>query len=229
MYFYNTYQMPQESLANTVEYYFPHDDASLSARTVNKATLALNETSMGRPLGEYLLGIAMVFKRVDGGNGAYFMQKVSSSAFRAYFPTVFAIKEPLPNLFLMLLALLVGFFLIARSVVRKISFHFDSESETGASGNLAEFIRHNIVGLSLFAFVFLYAYISVTGNLNIGFRHLFPILPFAYILTAIGIFGFLKRISPHAKQIWGSFHYHFAPFPGGRNAKGLPGLHVIFQ
>jgi hypothetical protein len=39
----------------------------------------------------------------------------------------------------------------------------------------------------------LYAYLSITGNLNIGFRHLFPILPFAYILTAKGVLEFLKK------------------------------------
>ena len=67
----------------------------------------------------------------------------------------------------------------------------------------SSFIRHNIAVLSMSAFVFLYAYVSITGNLNIGFRHLFPILPFAYILTAKVLFDFLGRINDHAKKIWG--------------------------
>ena len=76
---------------------------------MNKALLALDKNNFTKPLSEYVLGVGMVFKRVAGGNGAYFMGAVSSKAFPAYFPTVFTLKEPLPSLFLMLLALGISF------------------------------------------------------------------------------------------------------------------------
>jgi phosphatidylglycerophosphate synthase len=180
-------------MAETIEYYFPHNDPSPKAVMTNKIALALNENPVTRPMSEYLLGIAMVFKRVDGGNGAYFMQKVSGKAFTAYFPTVFALKEPLPILFLMLLALSLGFVYIFKS---------DCKSP-GEKNVLANFLRHRLTGLSMFAFIALYSYVSITGNLNIGFRHLFPILPFAYILTAKVIFDFIKRADEHNRKIWG--------------------------
>lgn len=56
------------------------------------------------------------------------------------------------------------------------------------------YIRHNIAILSMAAFIALYAYISITGNLNIGLRHLFPIFPFIYILTTVAIFRFYKKV-----------------------------------
>jgi hypothetical protein len=191
-YFAVIYKMPEEKLAQTIEYYFPKSDTARNPAMVNKVSNALNKSFITRPLSEYFLGIAMVFKRVDGGNGAYFMQKVSSKAFPAYFPTVFAIKEPLVNLFFMLLAIIVSFSAGLKSIFRDWK-----------NWKLASLIRHNIISLSLFSFIFLYAYISITGNLNIGFRHLFPILPFAYILTAKALFAFLKRLDVHAKMIWG--------------------------
>jgi hypothetical protein len=53
-------------------------------------------------------------------------------------------------------------------------------------------------------FVFLYAYVSITGNLNIGFRHLFPILPFIFILVAKEV-AFLGSAlgKKYQKYFWG--------------------------
>ena len=90
VYFVNIYKMPQQKLASTIECYFPQNSSSASAVAVNKITHKLNGNLVGRPLAEYFLGIAMVFKRVDGGNGAYFMHQVSNHGFLSYFPTVFS-------------------------------------------------------------------------------------------------------------------------------------------
>lgn len=204
VYFVNIYKMPAEKLSETIEYYFPAEDNSKKARMVNKISNHLNENILARPLSEYFLGMAMVFKRLDGGNSAYFMQEVSSTAFPAYFPIVFAIKEPLVNLFFMLLAVTIAFSRGAVSVTRKLSYHLNQNAEPDQKDwSVASFIRHNISVIGLFSFIFLYAYISITGNLNIGLRHLFPILPFAYILTAKVLFDFLKRINIQTKKIWG--------------------------
>lgn len=198
VYFVNIYRMPEQKLAATIENYFPHDDNSAAARTVNHVAVTLDKSIATRPLSAYLLGIAMVFKRVDGGNGAYFMGQVSSHAFRAYFPTVFAIKEPLVNLLLMLLALGISLAHGFKNLAKK----FSGEEPAGEEWRFSHFVRHNIISISLLGFIILYAYVSITGNLNIGFRHLFPILPFAYLLVTKVIFDFLKRLNTSARFNW---------------------------
>jgi len=199
VYFINTYQMPAESLAKTIDFYFsPTDTTNLKNVYTNRVLHALNDNMFLRPMSEYILGIAMVFKRVAGGNGAYFLGQVSSKAFPAYFPTVFVLKEPLAMLFLMILAAGIAFFRETQSLYGKMKLSFREKFSS-----LVQYFRHHVTILSMLGFVFLYSYLSITGNLNIGFRHLFPILPFIYILVTVAIFGFLKRIQDvHTKKIW---------------------------
>lgn len=190
VYFFNTWKMPTEKLDSIINYQFNPQSQVNAARIMNKTLLSLNQNSLGKPLAEYLLGVGMVFKRVAGGNGAYFMGEVSSQAFPLYFPIVFILKEPLVNLFFILLSLTIPFLVFFRYSISKEKIPF------------ASFIRLNISSLAMISFVFLYSYVSLTGNLNIGFRHLFPILPFIYILTAKTIFGFMRKLAPSSRFIW---------------------------
>jgi hypothetical protein len=200
VYFVNIYDMPKEKLAETIEYYFPHDDISQRAVLTNKFLLILDKNNVTKPLSEYILGIAMVFKRVGGGNGAYFMGQVSGKSFPAYFPTVFLIKEPLPNLLFMFSAILISLAAFIKFIVSAFRRPLKNVWE-----DVIHHLRVNVTSVSLAAFIILYSYISVTGNLNIGFRHLFPILPFIYILTAKVIFDFWKKLhSRKNKIIFGS-------------------------
>jgi hypothetical protein len=193
LYTLNTFHMPTAKLADIINYQFSPKSEMASAKTVNRVLLSLDGNNLTKPLAEYFLGVGMVFKRVAGGNGAYFMGQVSSKAFPAYFPTVFLIKEPLPNLFLMLSALLLSLAGFAKFLSSEARNKFQKFWE-----KIAGYLRENITSASLAMFIFLYSYMSVTGNLNIGFRHLFPILPFAYILTAKVIFDFWKKL--HSRQ-----------------------------
>jgi hypothetical protein len=149
----------------------------------------LNNRAITRPYTEFGIGVAYVFRRVSGGNGAYFMGQVSGSAFRAYFPTVFLMKEPIPSLILMLFAFLYAVYKMGRTFLKSFRGNFIKNSLR----NIFHYLRTSKVETSLFLFIVLYSYISITGNLNIGFRHLFPILPFIYILTAKNISEFLKK------------------------------------
>lgn len=195
VYFINIYKMPQQKLAETINNYFPATSVSFGNQAVNKVTLALNKSWAGRPFSAYILGIAMVVQRVDGGNTAYFMGQVSNQGFPAYFPTVFLLKEPLPNLFFYLLALVITLIVFIKYLTR-------SRDARSPDSGLAGYLRNNIVTFSLFCFIVLYAIVSIRSNLNIGFRHLFPILPFAYLLTSKTLFDFLKRLNRHARLIW---------------------------
>ncbi len=189
VYYINTFNMPREKLAETINYYFnPSDTSNIKNIYTNKALLALNEKEALRPLSEYFLGVAMVFKRVAGGNGAYFMGQVSSKAFPAYFPVVFLIKESLPILFFMLFAFAFALTKAGRTIIISARTSFKKTFHA-----LTHYLRASVTEVTLSAFIVLYAYISITGNLNIGFRHLFPVLPLAYILTAKNISEFLKK------------------------------------
>ncbi len=198
LYAINTYALPKDKLADTINYYFSASDTNVKAQLTNKVLIAMDHNTILRPLSEYFLGIAMVFKRVEGGNGAYFMGQVSSNGFRSYFPTVFAIKEPLPNLFFMAFALVFALGSIIIAFFKNFKNLFKKEY-----AYISHYLRTNITEFSMFVFIALYAYLAITGNLDIGFRHLFPILPFAYILTTKQVFDFLKRLkSEHMKAVF---------------------------
>lgn len=197
----NSFNMQKDTVARVIEANFPAAGAqSVKDVYFNKFLHQLNTNSITRPLTEYGIGIGYVFRRVAGGNGAYFMGQVSSTAFRAYFPTVFMIKEPVPFLFLMFGALLYALFKFGRTLVKSFGNFFQNTRR-----NFSHYIRVHITELSMVSFVILYGYLSITGNLNIGFRHLFPILPFLYILTAKNISEFLKnRHSSRGKLFFSS-------------------------
>ena len=194
----NNFNMTQATASQVVEANFPVTDSGSSKEIyTNKVLHFLADHSLTRHFTDFGIGIGYVFRRVSGGNGAYFMGQVSSQGFRAYFPTVFAIKESVPALFLMLLALILSLI----TVVKTFWKTFDREFFRKNWDNIRKFLHTHIVEFSLFFFVLLYAYTAVTSNLNIGFRHLFPILPFAYLLAARKIAGLLKNKVFHHKAV----------------------------
>ena len=185
----NTFNMQKSTISETIEANFPlKNSGNIKELYTNKTLHWLNNNSLTRPLTEFGIGIGYVFRRVAGGNGAYFMGQVSSSAFRSYFPMVFLMKEPLPSLFLMLFALLFALAKFTKTFVRSFGNFFKNNWR-----NIRHYLRTSSMESFLFSFIALYSYVSITGNLNIGFRHLFPILPFIYILTAKNIVGFLRK------------------------------------
>ncbi len=199
----NTYKMPTENFQKTADFYFSPNDLNIKNQATRQVMLTLNKNNLTRPLAEYLLGVGMVFKRVAGGNGAYFMGEVSDNAFVAYFPTVFALKETIPFLILSLLALIFTLWQIFCSFKKIKDYDFHK--------NLNRFVlwlRTSVTYYAMFGFIVLYAYLSIAGNLNIGFRHLFPILPFLYILVAKKIFDFFKLL-PKEKSFFPKYIFTF--------------------
>ncbi|NTV41511.1 MAG: hypothetical protein HGA61_04560 [Candidatus Moranbacteria bacterium] len=177
----NNFAMPKEAFDTTVDFFFTKENGNLKTNITNDVLHKLNDSSFTRPWATYLFGPAWMVKRVVGGNGAYFMGQVGNG-FVAYFPIVFLIKETIPFLFLSLFALGYGLKQILKSFLefKKIP------------NKIAFFFRNSVVEYSLFAFILLYAYLSIQGGLNIGFRHLFPILPFAYLLITKKVFEFAR-------------------------------------
>ena len=190
IYFVNIYKMPKEIISQSIDFNFSTVKTdNVKDYYTNQTLHLLNSNVLTRPLTIWGEGIGYVFRRVAGGNGAYFMGQVSGKAFPAYFPTVFMIKEPIPMLVFILMALLISLVKISKAFWENIS-----HSAKKLLHSLYHYLRVGIVEISLLFFILLYAYVSITGNLNIGFRHLFPILPFIYILTAKSIVEFWKRM-----------------------------------
>lgn len=138
-----------------------------------------------RPYAQYLLGLLMVSQRAGGGNTTYFLGEVSSRAWPEYFPVVYLLKEPTP-------VLLGGFMLLLLAVIKIIreGFYFQRslKSVTMVAGRtmdrLSRWIQTNFTEFSWLAFIVFYWLSSVSGNLNIGLRHVLPTFPFIYLAIA---------------------------------------------
>ncbi|MFY9457681.1 MAG: glycosyltransferase family 39 protein [Candidatus Spechtbacterales bacterium] len=131
------------------------------------ALVWMSDKPLLRAYAQYLLGVSMVFMRVAGGNTTYFLGEVSNQAWWYYFPVAFFFKVPG--------AILV---FIALSVILLLKRTFSMA-----------ILQKNFVEVAMLLFVIFYWVISITGNLNIGVRHVLPTFPFIYLLIA----GQMKR------------------------------------
>jgi hypothetical protein len=193
----NTFAMPTEKLPQIMQHYF-HPDQRVKNQALNQALAEnlsrLNEKPLMAPFADYFFGIARVFQRVAGGNVTYFMGEINSTGFWSYFPVVFLIKEPLPIIFLLFFTLALSLWQIGKKL-KNIPENFVKKSWQ----ELLDYIRTSPAEFSMLLFIFLYLLSSITGRLNIGLRHLFPIFPFLYILMAKKITEFLKK--EHRREI----------------------------
>lgn len=125
-----------------------------------------------RPIAQYLLGLFMVLQRASGGNTTYFIGEVSAAGWKSYFPTVYAIKEPLAFHILTVISLLYIAWLI------KKPFWYKSwlRARIWLNCHFPEF--------AMLVFIAIYWTTSITSNLNIGVRHLLPVFPFTILLVS---------------------------------------------
>lgn len=193
LYFANTLNMPREIIARQINFSFPLDDPNPLSQITNSSLGALNSTAITKPFAEYFLGVTMVFKRVAGGNGAYFLNNVSSKASSIYFPLVFALKESLPFLMLIIFAIVFTLAQAFRTLATGLR-------ERNFKKHFKHFWQTRVTEYTLFGFIVLYSYLSITGNLNIGLRHLFPIMPLIYLLVTKKVFEFLRGRHALTKQ-----------------------------
>ncbi len=106
------------------------------------------------PAGSHLLLWERVLKATGGGHPAFLMGEFSTEGWGYYFPVAFAIKTPLPTLLL----LLAGGVALLRGQRRP----WEDE-------------------LALWAFTALYGIFIIYSRLNIGYRHMMPVLPLLYV------------------------------------------------
>ncbi len=130
-----------------------------------------------RPYAQYLLGLLMVLQRADGGNTIYFLGHVVNSGGWIYFPVLFLLKEPIPTLIIIFLALLLA----AWWIIKKILQHRTLPQNCLA---IIDYISTHFTQFSMASFIILYWGYSMRSPLNIGIRHILPTLPLFYILAA---------------------------------------------
>ncbi len=133
-------------------------------------TVWLSDKPILRPYAQYLLGILMVLKRSSEDNTLYFMGDVSKTGGPWYFPTIYALKETLPMLILVGLGIIFALFAAVKALFRR-------------TPTIREYLDTNLHEFSAMLFVWIYVLYSVVSPLNIGLRHLIPILPLIYILA----------------------------------------------
>lgn len=139
-----------------------------------------------RPFAQYLLGFLMVLQRSTGGNTTFFLGEVSNQAWPNYFPIIYAIKESLIFHILTIIAVIFAVWNLKKPVWRE------------PVKNLVIWMQNNFTEFALFGFMAFYWFMSVRANLNIGIRHLIPILPLMYILVGNQISKLLsfKKFAP---------------------------------
>ncbi len=111
-----------------------------------------------------------VLRHVDGGHPAYFLGDISSEGWWLYFPVTFLIKTPVPTL------LLAGLVLVWAIANRGRGDREKSQRHEGTEVGLVVFC-----GLGA-AVVFAAAIVS---RLNIGYRHILPLLPLLWVMIAV--------------------------------------------
>jgi len=133
-----------------------------------------------RPLAHYFLGILMVGQRAAGGNTNYFLGQISSAGWWYYFPVVFFLKEPIPSLILILMALIFG--ITGFSKIRNWKIK-----------NIKDYLGTHFAEFAMLIFVVFYWAYSMHSKLNIGVRHILPTLPFIYILATAGLKNLVNK------------------------------------
>ncbi len=118
------------------------------------------------PLGEHILGFFGVLRHSHQGHLTYFCGQWSQKGSPLYFLVAFLIKTPIPFLILFVTGLIVS--------IRK---------------------RLSMNDLFLIVPFFVYFIIALGSNLQVGIRHLLPIYPLCFMISARSIDLFKYRLS----------------------------------
>jgi hypothetical protein len=163
------------------------------------AVWTADKTTVIRAVGQYMLGLLMVFQRAAGGNTTYFLGQVSASGWRYYFPVIYLLKEPLTLHILTLMAILIFFYFLLKKKPTN-DYIKDPEANLGRGAKFSLWLTRNFESLAMLSFIALYWGISVRSTLNIGVRHVLPTFPFIYALVSSQVISW-ARVKNAARKI----------------------------
>lgn len=162
---------------------FEENKAFLETTTIPEPIINLNlwmsKNPVFRPLSQYALGLLMATNRTATGNTTFFLGMVSASGWWFYFPVIYFLKIPLAFHILLVAALLSSIIMAVRK---------------GFQYKIRDWIDKHLTEFSMLIFLLIYLATSITGSLNIGVRHLLPIIPFLFLLVSMGINDNIKKI-----------------------------------
>lgn len=167
VYLFHTWDYPPEKQVRDTEFIL----SSFGNRTLAGIVVWMADKPILKAIGHYFLGVFMILQRASGGNTGYFLGEVSAAGWKAYFPTVYFIKETLVFHILSLIAL---FYAISR--IRKPLWQ-------NTVLRTRDWIKYHFAELSMLVFIAIYWITSLSSNLNIGVRHLLPTFPLVISLT----------------------------------------------
>lgn len=140
-----------------------------------------------RPFSHYFLGLLMDTQRATSGNTVYFLGKVSASGWKYYFPLVYIMKIPLA--FQILTLIVIGWFIWMMRKLFSKNFILI----------IKNWLKNHFIEFSFLTLIFIYWAFAISGNLNIGLRHVMPTFPFIYILVSVGAIEIYKSIKKYQK------------------------------
>lgn len=145
------------------------------------------------PMPTHWDSLQRLWQHQTSGQRAFFIGQLSDAGWWYYFPVLFVIKTPLPVLILLLVAVVIAW-------PKKPSFLADKilSRAPGDTRSNALFVQKGKTRFLIVVFPALYFAVSIASKINIGYRHILPVVPFAVMGAAA------------------AFHYLLiAPVPGG--------------
>ena len=135
---------------------------AMSVRTVRATAFMQLCTQLGLQDHPLLVGFTHFLDHTSAGHDAYLWGKRSRDGWWYYFPVAFAVKTPVATLAAIALAAMLGLWRLFSGSLRRIRMEWSL----------------------LIAPVIIYVPLSAFNRVDIGLRHLLPIYPFLFILTA---------------------------------------------
>ncbi|NCS32123.1 hypothetical protein GW793_01385 [bacterium] len=126
------------------------------------------DSTFWRPLGLFVVGVFREIRRSESYGLRYFMGSYSNDGWWYFFPVLYFYKSPAVFHFL------TGFGLWG--LVHKYKYKFMKHPQE-------KFVPFFIIALT----IIWYTFIAMSSTLNIGFRHLLPVIPLVMILIAVGL------------------------------------------
>jgi hypothetical protein len=127
-----------------------------------------------RPLAQYFSGMIQTLIRSTEGGGVYLLGRFYPLGVPQYFPLVYLMKEPAALHVLSLLAM----FIAVLGVIGALR---------GKRGKLCDRLREHFAVLAMLLVVAAYWVFSIRSHLNIGIRHMMPVLPFTFVLVGTAL------------------------------------------
>ncbi len=144
------------------------------------------------PAPSHLLPLRKLQQHMQDGHAAFLMGQNYHHGDWRYFPVAFALKTPPLTSLLCGWTLLRGVWLMAKK----------------KAGSLPALTLHASAPLLLF--LLLYTAVSLASGINIGYRHLLPMLPVIYVsVVSYGLTGILVATSATNRCLWNALRLTF--------------------